>query len=174
MMADRLVSEIEATDEPPGSSWQEALRSLGERYLAVINAHSAAPLLLSRPFDSPAARQVSERILGILARAGFAPQAAVALLQVSTGMLLGPAIHRATYAAAVRRRLQSTSRTAIGGHPSEPPRRWQEPEGAQPGWIWGPEADRLTLELWLAALEGLAERRKTRSASVEPRDGESQ
>ncbi len=163
LMADRLVSEVAAFDGPPSSTWQEALRLVGERYLAVITAHPAAPFLLSRPFDSPAARQVSERIYAILLEAGFGPQPSVSLLQASTGMLLGPALHRATYAAAARRRSMGNARTAMAGDPIDGSGTSQVAAGGQSSWITGGEADRLTLELWLAGVEGLAPRRARRS-----------
>ncbi len=162
LMADRLVAQIEPPDDPPGATWQESLRSLGERYLAVIRAHPAAPFLLSRPFDSPAARQLSERILGIFAKAGVAPDTAVPLLQVSTGMLLGPAIHRATYAAAARRRWERLEGASVEGTVTDRPGTWEVADAARWGWIEDLEADRLTLELWLEAVQGLAERREGR------------
>jgi AcrR family transcriptional regulator len=166
LMADRLVSEVQASDELSGSTWQEALRRIGERYLAVITAHPAAPFLLSRPFESPAARQVSKRILDILARAGFGPQTAVPLLQVSTGILLGPALHRAIYAAAARGRPIENAGTSMAGEPVDRSGS-QVAAGGQSSWITGDEADRLTLELWLAAVEGLAKRRaRSESAKV--------
>jgi AcrR family transcriptional regulator len=159
LMADRLVSEIQVSDEPSSSKWQDALRRIGERYLAVITAHPAAPFLLSRPFDSPSARQVSERILDILAQAGFGPQTAVPLLQVSTGILLGPALHRAIYAAAARGRSNGNAGTSMAGDPIDRSGSSQVAAGGQSSWITGGKADRLTLELWLAAVEGLAKRR---------------
>jgi len=158
LMADRLVSEIQAPDELSSSKWEEDLRRIGERYLAVITAHPAAPFLLSRPFDSSAARQVRERILDILARAGFGPQTAVPLLQVSTGILLGPALHRAIYAAAARGRSMGNAGTSIAGGPIDRSGSSQGAAGGQSSWITGGEADRLTLELWLAAVESLAKR----------------
>ena len=101
LMADRLIGEL---DLPPAdaSTWQDALRSVAASLLAVVETHPAAPLLLARPFESPAALRVSERMLAILDRAGFGPVESVRLLQVLTGMLLGPAIHRATYGRAWR------------------------------------------------------------------------
>jgi len=161
LMADRLVSEIQADNELSSSTWQEELRRVGERYLAVITAHPAAPFLLSRPFHSPAARKVSERMLDILARAGFEPRTAMRLLQVSTGLLLGPPLHRAVYAAARERSIGNAKRL-MARDPIDRSGSPQVATGGQSSWITASEADRLTLELWLAAVEGLAKRQEGR------------
>ena len=157
LMAGRLLDELDVGTERE-STWQEELRRLGNSFLALVAAHPAAPFLLSRPFESPGSRRVSVALLGILDRAGFDPRDAVPLLQALTGMLLGPAVHRATYAAAAARK---GSRG-----PSEPP-RMAAAAGGEPDWrvdqlsAWAadPDADRLVVELWVAGVEGLATRR---------------
>ena len=103
LMADRLLEQLDlaAADLPP---WQARLRRLAASLLRVLEAHPAAPMLLSRPFASPAALRVSEALLAILASAGFDPQESVRLIQVITGMVLGPAIRQEAYAAAWRER----------------------------------------------------------------------
>jgi AcrR family transcriptional regulator len=154
LMASRLLEELDVATETE-SAWRDELRRLGNSFLALVAAHPAAPFLLSRPFESPGSQRVSEALLGILDRAGFDPRDAVHLLQALTGMLLGPAVHRATYAAAPARKGSSG--------PSEPPgiaataggeRDWRVDQ--QAGWAAGPDSDRLVVELWVAGVEGLA------------------
>ena len=156
LMAGRLLDELNVGTERE-STWQEELRRLGNSFLALVAAHPAAPFLLSRPFESPGSRRVSVALLGILDRAGFDPRDAVPLLQALTGMLLGPAVHRATYAAAAAR---------MGSRgPSVPP-EMAAAAGGEPDWrvdqlnAWAadPDADRLVVELWVAGVEGLATR----------------
>ena len=157
LMAGRLLDELDVGSETE-ATWQEDLRRLGSRFLELVAAHPAAPFLLSRPFESPGSRRVSVVLLGILDRAGFDPPDAVPLLQALTGMLLGPAVHRATYAAAAAR--MSSRR------PGEPP-EVAPAAGGEPDWrvdqlsAWAadPDADRLVVELWVAGVEGLAARR---------------
>jgi AcrR family transcriptional regulator len=154
LMAGRLLDELDAGPER-GPTWQEELRHLGTSFLALVAAHPAAPFLLSRPFESPGSRRVSDALLGILGRAGFDPRDAVNLLQALTGMLLGPAVHRAMYAA------EAARKSASG--PSEPA-RMTAGDGREPDWridqltAWatGPDADRLVVELWVAGVQGLA------------------
>ena len=154
LMAGRLLDELDVGTERD-STWQEELRRLGNSFLALVTAHPAAPFLLSRPFESPGSRRVSVALLGILDRAGFDRRDAVHLLQALTGMLLGPAVHRATYAAAAARKASSG--------PSEPP-GMAAAAGGEPDWrvdqltTWaaGPDSDRLVVELWVAGVQGLA------------------
>lgn len=156
LMASRLLDELDVgtvTD----STWQEELRRLGSSFLALVATHPAAPFLLSRPFESPGSQRVSGALFGILDRAGFDPSDAVPLLQALTGMLLGPAVHRATYAAAAARKGPSESSeppetaVAAGGEPD-----WRVDQLRE--WAADPDSDRLVVELWVAGVEGLAAR----------------
>ncbi len=151
LMAGRLLSQLDvgAMDDVP---WQASLRAIGQRFLALVEAHPAAPFLFSRPFDAAVARDVSAALLTILGQAGFAPADAVRLLQVLTGMLLGPAIHRATYAAASR----TTRSHQVGASADQ-----------TSDWITGADADGLTLDLWVGGVEALAGGRT--EASPKPR-----
>lgn len=162
LLADRLLMELEPASPEP-SSWQEALRRVAASLLAVVQAHPAAPFLLSRPFVSPSALRVTETMLAILDRAGFGPGESVRLVQVLTGMILGPAIHRATYAAAWRA-------SATDAEPEQA--MWtaltaeEFPNLARVAhqlmdWRPGPEADQLTIELWVAGVEQLASKRRS-------------
>jgi hypothetical protein len=115
-------------------------------------------LLLSRPFVSPAALRVSDVLLATLHGAGFDAGQSVRLLQVITGIVLGPAINRATWAAASRDR------------PPDPDHQGASKEWLSPGelpylagatdqfmdWSAGADADRLTIELLVGGLEALA------------------
>lgn len=164
LMADRVLSELDVA-AAAGPSWQEALRRVGASLLAVAAAHPAAPLLLSRPFDSPAAHRLAVVVLAILGRAGFGQGESIRLLQVLTGMLLGPAIHRATYAAARRETpLASLARPATQsgeGTTVEPPTGTPQIQD----WVSGADADRITIDLWVSGVEALASRR-----DAHPRD----
>ena len=161
LMADRLLGQL-ALVQADGSTWQAALRRVAESLLGVVQEHPAAPLLLARPFESATALQISETMLAILDRAGFGPVESVRLMQVLTGMILGPAIHRATYAIAWRER--STVRTHEQAAPTA------LPAGEFPylsrvadqlvDWSRGPAIDQLTIELWVASVEELADRQK--------------
>jgi TetR/AcrR family tetracycline transcriptional repressor len=161
LMADRLLEQLELA--PAGSStWQDRLRRLASSLLAVLQAPPAAPFLLSRPFDSPAALRVSEALLGILDQAGFGRQESVRLMQVITGMVLGPAIHRATYAAASREPPPDDARQQAS---MEWLSRGQFPYLASAAkelsdWSAGADADQLTIELLVTGLEALADRQK--------------
>ena len=156
LMAGRLLDELDVGTGSE-STWQDELRRLGNSFLSLVAAHPAAPFLLSRPFESPGSWRVSAALLAILDRAGFDPRDAVPLLQALTGMLLGPAVHRATYAAAAARKGQSG--------PSEPPEE-ATADGGEPDWrvdqlrAWtaDPDSDRLVVELWVAGVQGLAAR----------------
>jgi AcrR family transcriptional regulator len=159
LMADRLLGQLDLRPADT-STWQDALRRLAVNLLAVVEAHPAAPFLLARPFESLAALRVSEAMLAILHRAGFGPVESARLLQVLTGMILGPAIHRATYRAAWR---DQPTRSADGQGGSSAPPIVDFPHLSRVAdqlmdWSVGPEVDRLTIELWVAGVEALANR----------------
>ena len=160
LMADRLLGRI-ALAHADESTWQEALRRVAESLLAVVQEHPAAPLLLARPFESPAALQISETMLAILDRAGFGPTKSVRLMQVLTGMILGPAIHRATYAVAWRERstMRDEPAAATALSAVEFPYLSRVVEQLF-DWGGGPAVDQLTIELWVASVEELADREK--------------
>lgn len=157
LMADQLLGELDvgSTEAP---TWQEALRRLGGSLLVVLQEHSSAAFLLSRPFDSPAALRVSEAMISILDRAGFDTAESARMVQVMTGMVLGPAIHRATYAAASRQRPRDdppepVAVEALSGaaYPHLAPAADQLLD-----WSAGAEQDRLVVELLVNGLEALA------------------
>lgn len=166
LMADRLLQEVEL---PPADSdaWAEDLRRVGHSFLAVIEAHPAAPFLLARPFTSPSAYRVADSMLAVLDRAGFDRDAAVRLLQVLTGMILGPAIHRATYRAAWRAHPpDGYSEWSRADHPSaEDAPHLAAAADQLADWTSGPEADRITVELWVGGVEALASRWPSEDAS---------
>jgi AcrR family transcriptional regulator len=157
LMAERLLEQVDLAPAEM-ATWQHRLRRLLGSYQAVVAAHPATPLLLSRPFVSPVALRGSEALLAILHSAGFDAGQSVRLLQVISGMLLGPAIHRATWAAASR------------DLPPDAARQQASMEGLSAGefpylssaadqfmdWSAGADADRLTIELLVGGLEALA------------------
>src|SRR5213593_2576871 len=70
LMAERLLEQVDlAPDEL--APWQDRLRRLLGSYQAVAASHPAAPLLLSRPFVSPASPRATEALLAIIRGAGF-------------------------------------------------------------------------------------------------------
>lgn len=160
LMADRLLMELDPAS-PEASSWQEALRGVAASLLAIVQVHPAAPFLLSRPFVSPAALRVTETMLAILDRAGFGPSESVRLVQVLTGMILGPAIHRATYSAAWRQSANDAEpeQAAWTGMTAEDFPHLARVADQLLDWRPGPEADELTIELWVAGIEQLANQR---------------
>jgi TetR/AcrR family tetracycline transcriptional repressor len=169
LMADRLLGQL-ALAPADASTWQDALRRLAESLLVVVQAHPAAPFLLARPFRSAAALRVSETMLAILDRAGFGPIESVRLMQVLTGMILGPAIHRATYARAWRERPTATEHEQAASSPlpaTEFPYLARVAEQLM-DWSQGSAADQLTIELWVASVEGLADRQR-RADPIPPR-----
>jgi AcrR family transcriptional regulator len=157
LMAERLLEQVDlASDE--SATWQDRLRRLLASYQAVVAAHPAAPLLLSRPFVSPAVPRATEALLAIFRAAGFDAGQSARVLQVISGMLLGPAIHRATWAAASRDRPRDADRQqasmeawSADGFPL-----WS---ATQPfmDWSAGADADRLTIELLVGGLDALAD-----------------
>jgi AcrR family transcriptional regulator len=166
LMAERLLEQIDvAADET--ATWQDRLRRLLGSYQSVAAAHPAAPFLLSRPFESPAEPSITEALLSTFHGAGFDARQSARLLQVMSGMVLGPALHRATWAAAMRDRFsdRGPEQSAI-----EPLSAAEFPysRSAEPfiDWSPGPEADLLTLELLVGGLEALANQPRSRGSRV--------
>jgi len=160
LMAERLLQQVDlAPDE--SASWQDRLRRLLGSYQAVVIEHPAAPLLLSRPFVSSAAPRAAEALLAIFLRAGFDIGQSAQLLQLISGMLLGPAIHRATWATAERQRPRDAERqhASMEGLSAD---EFPYHAGAAPfmDWSAGADADRLTIEILVGGLEALADQPK--------------
>lgn len=158
LMADRLLGQLDLP-QPSDPTWQASLRRVATGVLAVVQQHPAAPFLLARPFESVAALRVTETLLAILARAGFTPAEASRLIQVLTGMLLGPAIHRATYTAAWRDRPTGVDTEAPTALPADEFPRLSEVAQLM-DWSAGPEIDRLLIDLWVAGVDVLADRQR--------------
>jgi AcrR family transcriptional regulator len=165
LMTERLLEQVDlAPDE--AATWQDRLRRLLGSYQAVVAAHPAAPLLLSRPVVSPAVPRATEALLAIFSSAGFDAGESARVLQVISGMLLGPAIHRATWAAASRdlppdaaRQQASIEGLSAGEFPL-----WGAVEPFM-DWSPGADADRLTIELLVGGLEALADQSRRGWAS---------
>jgi len=156
LMAERLLEQLDlAQDEM--ASWQDRLRRLLGSYLSVAAAHRAAPFLLSRPVASPAVARTTEALLAILHSAGLDARQSARFLQVISGMLLGPALHRAAWAAARGRSPDAAGQQA----PMEALAAEEFPYSSSAvqflDWSPGPEADRLTIELLVRGLEALAD-----------------
>jgi hypothetical protein len=81
---------------------------------------------------------------------------------VLTGMILGPAIHRATYGRAWREQPTGPADEQGGSSglaASEFPYLSRVTDQLME-WSAGPEVDRLTIELWVAGVEALAIQQK--------------
>ena len=162
LMAERLLEQVDlAADETV--SWQERLRRLFGSYQAVAAAHPAAPFLLSRPFTSSVEPKVTEALFGAFHDAGFNARESGLVMQVISGMVLGPALHRAAWAAAMRG-------VATAGPPdssTDAPSAQEFPQSSAVApfldWSASPEADHLTLDLLISGLEVFAHQAKARS-----------
>jgi AcrR family transcriptional regulator len=157
LMGERLLEQVDlAPDE--SATWQDRLRRLLGSYQTVVVAHPAAPVLLSRPFVSPAVPRATEALLAIFRRAGFDAGQSARVLQVISGMLLGPAIHRATWATASRDRPRDADRqqASIEAWSADDFPLWGAVQQFM-DWSAGAEADRLTIELLVGGLEALAD-----------------
>ena len=160
LMAERLLEQVDlAADDLAG--WQDRLRRLLGSYQAVVIEHPSAPVLLSRPVVSPAAPRAAEAVLAIFHSAGFDDAQSARLLQLISGMLLGPAIHRTTWAAAERDRprdadRQQASMDALSA--DQFPLLFGASQFVD--WSPGPEADRVTIEILVGGLEALARQPK--------------
>lgn len=155
LMVERLLDQVDlASDE--AATWQDRLRRLLASFQAVVAAHPATALLLSRPFVSPAAMRVSQAVLANLQSAGFDAARSARLLQVITGMALGPAVNRATWAAATRDLpSEADYRAFMEGLPADVLPYFSSTAGEVMGWSTQ-DADRLTVELLIGGLEALA------------------
>jgi len=157
LMVERLLEQVDLAHAETGT-WQDRLRRLLASFQSVVAAHPATALLLSRPFASPAALRVSEALLATLHGAGFDAGRSVRLLQLMTGMVLGPAINRAMWAAASRDRPATADRRPAsmqGLSAGEFPHLSSAVEEFM-DWSAGADADRLMIELLVGGLEALA------------------
>ena len=171
LMVDRVLDQVDLAPAET-ATWQDRLRRLLASVQAVVAAHPATALLLSRPFVSPAALRVSEALLETLHSAGFDVGQSVRLLQVITGMVLGPAINRATWAAASRD-LQPDAdcqQTSMEGLSAGEFPYLSSAAAEFMDWSAGEDANRLAIELLVGGLERLAA--QSNRAGV-PRTGES-
>ena len=157
LMVERLLDQVDLA-APETATWQDRLRRLLASFQAVVAAHPAAALLLARPFVSPASMRVSEALLATLHSAGFDAGRSVRLLQVITGMILGPAIDRAMWATAARelppdayRQMAPLQGLSAGEFPYLLSAADQFMD-----WSAGADADHLTVELLVGGLEALA------------------
>jgi AcrR family transcriptional regulator len=160
LMAERLLEQVDiAADETV--SWQERLRRLFGSYLAVAAAHPAAPFLLSRPFTSAREPQVTEALFGALHDAGFDPRQSALVMQVISGMVLGPALHRAAWAAAMREVATDRPQDSSADSPCAPGFPHSSAVAPFLDWAASTEADRLTLDLLISGLEAFAQQAKS-------------
>jgi AcrR family transcriptional regulator len=87
-LGDLILAELELPPSQP-DDWREQLRTTARSLRSVLTAHPAVvPLLLTRSLLTPAAMRTADSMLGLLRRAGFAPQEAVLLYQQLARLLL--------------------------------------------------------------------------------------
>lgn len=170
LMAERLLEQVNL-GSGGSTAWQDRLRGLLGSYLTVVDQHPSAPLLLSRPFASPASLRASEAVLEILHEAGFDSGQAIRLFQSISGMLLGPAIHRSFWAAAARQRPNDAARqqASIEGVPAADFTHLSSALEQFVDWSQGADVDRLTIELLIGGLEAQGRSRATSLANPEGR-----
>ena len=170
LMAERLLEQVDL-GSGASTAWQDRLRGLLASYQAVVDQHPSAPLLLSRPFASPASLRASEALLEILHDAGFDSGQAVHLFQSISGMLLGPAIHRSFWSAAARQRPNDAARqqASIEGVTAADFTYLSSAVEQFVDWSPGADVDRLTIELLVGGIEALDRSRATSFADAEGR-----
>ena len=97
-MGDSVLGEITVS---PGleRDWAERLRAYLRAIYAAFDNHRAAGALIARPLVSPAAMRITETLLALLQDGGFTPAQSVRLIQVLTGMILGPVVLASGYGA---------------------------------------------------------------------------
>ena len=157
LMVEKLLDQVDLAPAET-ATWQDRLRRLLASFQAVVAAHPSTALLLSRPFASAAGLRMSEALLVTLHSAGFDASQSVRLLQVITGMVLGPAINRATWEAVSRHAPPDADRPRAfmeGLSAGEFPHLASAVEQLM-DWSAAPDADRLTIELLVGGLEALA------------------
>jgi AcrR family transcriptional regulator len=164
LMAERLLEQVDIAGDP-SISWQERLRRLFGSYLAVADAHPAAPFLLSRPFRSAREPQVTEALFKAFHDAGFDARQSGLVMQVISGMVLGPALHRAAWAAAMRE--VATAGPQDSSTDSPPVEDFPHSSAVEPflDWSASSEADRLTLDVLISGLEAFANQATSRSGT---------
>lgn len=90
-----VLAELPASKRSP--SWQAALRDRARGLRATLRAHpNALPIFATRPAVTPASIAHVESVLGVLHDADFAPDDALATLQVLVAFVVGHTL--ATYA----------------------------------------------------------------------------
>jgi AcrR family transcriptional regulator len=170
LMAESLFEQLDlAPTEDP--SWQDRMRRLLGSYQAMVAAHPSLPLVISRPLNAPAELRASEALLAILNTAGFEPSQSALLVQVLAGMLVGPAIHRATWIQAEEQAPDTAS--ASESAEMEALMSGDFPNLAVVGplidWSASDKADGVTLELLIGGLEALAMRQSSAADKKEGR-----
>jgi AcrR family transcriptional regulator len=155
LVAESLLEQLDLAADGE-ATWQDRIRRLLRSYQQIVAAHPSMPLLISRPLVAPAELRASEALLAILRQAGFDAAQSALLVQVLAGMLVGPAIHRATWAQAERDQPdaphadEQTEALSAGDFPN------LAAVGPLIDWSASADADRLTLELLVGGLEALA------------------
>ena len=157
-MADLVLAGVRAVPapRPRRADWQAELRALVRSVGRVLDAHpSGAALLTAGSGTAPHALRLTELVLDILARAGFALADSMAIVQQLTTVVLGP---RLLYGTA-----PDTSHTPPDGAPAPlsldafPRLRAALPHAAR----WGDQARsrEFGLNLFIAGLDALLARR---------------
>jgi AcrR family transcriptional regulator len=159
LMAESLFEQLDLASAEE-ATWQDRMRRLLGSYQAIVTAHPSMPVVISRPLVAPAQLRVTEALLAILNAAGFQPSQSALLVQVLAGMLVGPAIHRATWLHAEEQSPEAASDSAqmealmAGDFPNF------AVVAPLMDWTWG-GVDQITLDLLMGGLEALAAQQDT-------------
>jgi AcrR family transcriptional regulator len=94
-MADVVLGEIAIP--ALGGRWTDMLRATLRAAYSAFENHRSAGVLIARPLVSPAAMRLTETLLQVLQLGGFSATESVKLIQVLTGMILGPVVLASGY-----------------------------------------------------------------------------
>jgi AcrR family transcriptional regulator len=98
LVVDQLMDEVarEAGQDPGGTTWRAQLAVHARALRAVLERHaSAAPLLATRVAVGPNGLRLMERVLGVLAGAGFSGRQRALAYGAVSGYALGQALLQA-------------------------------------------------------------------------------
>ena len=87
-MAGRLLAQVALPERPPGQ-WDEDLHAVLAAFVDGLRRHPAAAVLATRAMlDSDAGLRISERVLGLLAEAGYRADAAASVCKYLVAALI--------------------------------------------------------------------------------------
>lgn len=108
-MADLVLRKI-SVQAAQAVDWADRLRDTLSAAYAAFDKHPAAGALIARPLASAPAMALTEALLACLDEAGFSPGESMSLVQVLTGMVLGPVILQSAYGRLAGQTMESPDR----------------------------------------------------------------